>query len=164
MNGIVILTVLSASHDGRAGANGVTWPGSHVSPHFNHLHLRNAMEPLMVLSTSHDADTRAIASHDTNTNTKWYHVMPVLMLMVSQTKCHVTHHFYFLKLRNAIDIVVGMIWHWWQYQWHQMIKQSCFISFELSWHKECYGAIWDAMASCDANTIANVAPHFDNLD
>ena len=39
---------------------------SHVAPHFDHLFVRNAMAPLMVLSRSHGANTYAAASHDTN--------------------------------------------------------------------------------------------------
>ena len=34
---------------------------SHVTPNFDHLYLRNAMVPLKMLSTSHDADTNAVA-------------------------------------------------------------------------------------------------------
>ena len=41
---------------------------SHVAHHFVHLNLRNAMTSLIVMSTSHDADTYAKASHDTNIN------------------------------------------------------------------------------------------------
>ena len=40
----------------------------HVALHFDHLDLRNVMLPLMVLSTSHDANTNAVESYDTNTN------------------------------------------------------------------------------------------------
>ena len=32
---------------------------SHTGPHFDHLDLRNAMVSLMMLSTSHDADSNA---------------------------------------------------------------------------------------------------------
>ena len=55
------LTTLLASHDASTGANGVTC-------HFDHLDVKNAMVPVIVLSTSHDADTNTVASHDTNTN------------------------------------------------------------------------------------------------
>ena len=40
----------------------------HVTCHFDHLDLRNAMVPLMVLSTPQDADTNAVVSHDRYTN------------------------------------------------------------------------------------------------
>ena len=35
---------------------------------FDHLELKNALVPLMVLSTSHDAGTKAVASHDSICN------------------------------------------------------------------------------------------------
>ena len=37
---------------------------SHVAPHYSHLDLRNAMVPLTMLSTAHDANTVSVASHD----------------------------------------------------------------------------------------------------
>ena len=39
---------------------------SHITHHFDHLDPRNAVVPLMVQPTSHDADTKAVASHDTS--------------------------------------------------------------------------------------------------
>ena len=42
----------------------------HVTPHFDHLDLRNAAVPLMMLSTRHAADTKAVAPYDMNTNAK----------------------------------------------------------------------------------------------
>ena len=81
--------------------NGVTWPKSHVS-HFDHLDLRNAMVPVMVLSTSHDADTNAIILHDTNSGVtgimwcwcwcQWHHM----------TKKSCAHHFNCLNLSATI--------------------------------------------------------------
>ena len=41
---------------------------SHVATHFDNLDLRNAIMLLMMLSTSHNTDTSAMASHDTITN------------------------------------------------------------------------------------------------
>ena len=40
----------------------------HITQNFDHLYLRNAMRPLMVLSTSHDAGTNEVESHDTSIN------------------------------------------------------------------------------------------------
>ena len=37
----------------------------HVTPHFDHHDLGNAVVLLMMLSTSHDVDTNAVALHDT---------------------------------------------------------------------------------------------------
>ena len=68
MNAVVTFTTPFASHDANAGASGVTLPKSHVVPYFDHLDLRNAIVPLIMLSASHDADGNAMASHDTNAN------------------------------------------------------------------------------------------------
>ena len=38
----------------------------HVAHHLAHLDLRNAIAPLMMLSTSHGADTKEMASYATN--------------------------------------------------------------------------------------------------
>ena len=40
----------------------------YVTPPFDCPDLRNTMNPLMVLSRSHDVDNNAMASHDSNTN------------------------------------------------------------------------------------------------
>ena len=38
-----------------------------------------------------------------------------------------------------------MMWHWWQCQWHQVIKMSCCTFLQLSLPKECYGTIFDTI-------------------
>ena len=37
----------------------------------------------MVLSTSHDADTNAMLSHDTQYQGQWHHVVPMLMFGIT---------------------------------------------------------------------------------
>ena len=66
--------------------------GGHCAPHFNNCDLRNAMAPLMMLFTSHDADINAVASNDTSINGS----------SITWWKSHVTPHSSCLELRNAV--------------------------------------------------------------
>ena len=97
----------------------------------------NAMVPLMVLSTPHDADTNKVDSHYTNTSgimwcqcwCQWYHMTKI--------SCCTYFPLHLLKECNgAIDDDVCIVWHWWLYQWDQMTKRSCSSSLPLSWPKE----------------------------
>ena len=53
------MTIPSLSCNADTGANGVTWPKSHVALHFDHLDLRSAMVPQTMLFASHDGDASA---------------------------------------------------------------------------------------------------------
>ena len=62
-------------YDTNVVINYVTWPKGPVVPPFDHLDLSNAMVPLTMLSTSHDADIM-----------QWHHMVLVPMPLAS---CHV---------------------------------------------------------------------------
>ena len=86
---MVALMILSASCDANTSSSFVTLPESYVLLHFDHLDIRNAMVPLTVLSLSHNADTNAVASHDSNSNTKyimwcqWHHITKFILHLIS---------------------------------------------------------------------------------
>ena len=42
----------------------------------------------------------------------------------------------------VIDDAVGIIWLWYQCQWHQMNQKSCSTSFQLSGHYNTIGIMW----------------------
>ena len=95
---------MSALHDPRADHSGVTWPKSHVAEHCDHIDLRNAMAPMNVLSTSHDADTNVEVSHDTKTN--------ATDIMGCQCWCqwyHMTKQSYIIPDFNCLDLRNGMV-------------------------------------------------------
>ena len=74
---MVQLTPPLALHDVRAGDNGVTRQKNLLNLILLYLDLRNSVVLLMVLSTSHDSDTNAVASCDVSvdengiTRKKW---------------------------------------------------------------------------------------------
>ena len=56
-------------HDPNGSFSGFTWAKSHsISYHIDHLDPGNAVVLLNMLSASHDADTNAKVSHNTNIN------------------------------------------------------------------------------------------------
>ena len=113
-------------------------PQSHVAPHFSCLDLRNAMVPLMVVSTN---GIDAMAWHDSNTNASG----------IKKQRNDVAPHFIcFLSKESdgTIDAAAGMMWHWCQCQWHQITKNWCYTSLHLSWSKECSVSVFSANGMC----------------
>ena len=71
---------------------------SHVAPRFNHLDLRNAVVPLIILSTSYDTDANVISVTLTK-GIQWHHLQFCQHCM---TKSHIAPHVNHLDLRNAM--------------------------------------------------------------
>ena len=95
----------SESHDADTGANCITLPKSHVTPHFDYLDLRNAILPLKMSLASQDTD----ASENCVT---WPKKSCCTPFWLSWNK----------ECNGAINNTVGFIWcHCWC-QWHYMIK------------------------------------------
>ena len=142
------------------------WPKSDIAPHINHLDLKNAVAPLMVLSTSNDADTNAVASHDTKaTGIGWYQCW--YQWHHTTKKSHVAPHFNCLDLRNAMAILMILLaqWdNWCQCLWYQMTKKSCYTSFNCSDLRNAIVPFMIPLASCDANNSASVALYIYYLD
>ena len=115
---LVPFIMLSVSCDTNTVTNGVTWQKSHVVPHLDCLDLRNAGVPLLMSLVLCNTDVGV-------SGVTW----PKKSCCTSfQMFCH------------------GMQWHhWWHCQWCHMTKESCFTSFQLSWHQECNGDIDDAV-------------------
>ena len=142
------MPVLMASHDQEG----------HVSLHFNHPDLRNAIVPLMMPLLSSDADTNANGMIWHQYWGQWYHVM----------KRHVVPYFNHFDVWNWVLLFMmpsalcvadantkGVIWP----------KKSCCASFQWSWPKECSGTIddsisitWHPMATHDQKS--HVTTHF----
>ena len=81
---------------------------NHIEVCFDHLDLRNAMVSLMVLSTSHDADTNV--NGITSQQWQWYHV--ILIAMVSHDKKVMLHFISNVlpkQCNGAIDDAVGIM-------------------------------------------------------
>ena len=103
--------------DVNTGTSGVTLPKIHIAPNFDGLDLMNAMVPLMVQSASHDADTNAITSHDTNTNASgimWYQWSCWLHHMTKRSS-YTSFQFsfsYTKECNDATDDVDGIMWQW----------------------------------------------------
>ena len=72
----------------------------HIALHFDHLDLRYAMVPLMMLSASHYWDTIAVASHNTDgSGIMWFDVGGS---GITWQKYHDAPHFSFVDLWNAM--------------------------------------------------------------
>ena len=114
----------------------------------------------------------------------WYHWYLVMLIQISShdQKVCVSTHFHHLDLRNAVMPLTmpstslatnasmeGITWP----------KRSCCTLFQLSWPKECNGAIDNAVTIYDANagatwwwcrqqwshmTKKSFEPHFDHLN
>ena len=109
--GIMQVLVTMVTHD----------QNSHVPRYFDHLDLRNAKVSLMVLSTSHDTDTKCsgIIWHQC----QWHHMILMLMPMHHTTKMSWCITFWFSWHKESSGAIAIKYCHH-QYQWHHMTKKA----------------------------------------
>ena len=116
---------------------------SHGAPHLNPLDFWNAMVAMMMLSTSHAADTYAMASYDTNINANGIMWCP----NITWQKSNVVTHFNCLNLRSVRC-------HWWCC-WHHLtlnpVQMASNGQFQLSWCKVYNIAIFMPLALHDTD-------------
>ena len=91
---VVAMQAPMVSHDVDTSANGITWPKSHVTPHFDYPYLRNAMVLLAMLLVLCDANTSAICVMCV--------MLPSVPMVSHDQKGQVALHFDNLQLRNAM--------------------------------------------------------------
>ena len=118
----------------------------YVTSQFDCLDLRNAMMSLMMLSTSHDAET---GSYD-----------------VTWPKSHVVPHVHQYNLRNVmVPLMTPSAWCGASDNSITWSKNSCCTSFLLSWPKECSATNDDAVDVTCTNGVTwpkdHVEAHFD---
>ena len=151
---------------------------NHVEPHFNHLDLGKGMVPLTVPLASHgtSADTIGViwlpyifwlSWHKVcHWQWWWYHVMPTLAPMASHDqKGHTAPNFDHTALRNGmLPLIMQFILHSTNAIANATTSPKlsyCPLS-QLSWPKECNGALMIPLASHDQK--CHVVPHFNDLD
>ena len=149
-NPMVPVLMPLAPCDVSANANGITWLKMSCFTSFWSSWANKAIVPLTIPSGSHAMPAPNV-SHDQKV---MLHL--ILMILTKQMQwCHWWCHWHYMMLKliwmtwhkkvagsisfwsswtntwnDAIDDTVGIMWHWYQHQWHHMTKN---IMFHIVW-------------------------------